>query len=110
MTHAIRNDQLGYAQDAAERPLCPACTFGVLHPYAVTFSFPTINNGLHFTSERVDWLEGWVAVCTGNKEYTKAMKARYEKMNEEYDPDNEITESPPCGFSMALTPKHRNLR
>lgn len=104
------NSQLGWAKDATEQPLCPACIGGHLHPYAVTFGFPTVVNGLHFTSERVDYLEGWVAVCVGNKAYHKAMVEQYAKTDEEYDPDGEIEIKPGCGFSMALTPKTHHWR
>lgn len=106
-TTAVMTDQLGYAQDAGEAPLCPACRGGRLHPYAVMFSFPTVINGLHYTSGRVDWLEGWVAVCVGNEAAEKAMTKRYEAMGEEYDPEGEIATLPPCGFSMPLTPRRR---
>lgn len=104
MTRAIMSSQLGYAKDATEQPLCPACHGGRLHPYSVTFEFPTVINGLHFTSERVDWLEGWVAVCVGNASYRRDIVAQYAKVGETYEPEDEV---PPCGFAMPLTPKRR---
>ena len=104
MTTAVPQDMLGYAKDATEQPLCPACHGGRLHPYAVQFDFPTIVDGLHYTSERADWLEGWVAVCVGNQAAEKATAAQYAKMGETYEPNDLAL---PCGFTMALTPKRR---
>jgi hypothetical protein len=100
-TTAVMTEQLGYAQDATEQPLCPACRDGRLHPYAVTFGFPMVTDGLHFTGERVDYLDGWVAVCVGNEAYERDMAKR---LAEPYEPNEP---SPPCGFSMPLTPHRR---
>lgn len=110
-TTAVKLDQLGYSCDATEQPLCPACNGGRLHPYAVTFTFPMVIRGLHYTSERVDYLEGWVAVCVGNKAAIQATTERlagYVTDDDPYEPEAEV---PPCGFTMNLTPKqHRGIQ
>jgi hypothetical protein len=109
VTTAVSLSQLGYAQDAGEQPLCPACHGGHLHPYHVRFSFPTVIRGLNYGIEPTDWLEGWVAVCVGNKQYQAAIKARFAAVGEQWDADNEIEVAEPCGFSMPLTSGRRAL-
>ncbi len=78
-------------------PLCPACRDGRLHPYRVTFDFgfPGWQN--------TESLDGWVAVCRGNKSYLGRWKELW--------PDIESGEDvvPPCGFSMQMTPTPTRL-
>jgi hypothetical protein len=105
-TTAVNLDLIGY--NDGDQPLCPSCISGRLHPYAVTFSLARAVNGVHHTSERVDWLEGWVAVCVGNRDYRRYQ----EKLAAEYpnEPDWQHIDSlvEPCGFSMPLTPRRRS--
>lgn len=99
-TWAVGLDLLGYKGDATEQPLCPACHGGRLHPYAVSFNFPlAAPTGLFHTHEAVDYLEGWVAICVGNRQYLR-----------DRDPKaTGVPEVPACGFTMSLTP-HRLMR
>lgn len=84
-TRAIPLDLLtavSYGVD--QRPLCPACHGGRLHPYIVNITLSHGPNPVH----GADYLTGWVAVCVGSQD----------------DPmlDEQVE---PCGFSMPMTPR-----
>lgn len=74
------------------KPLCPACIGGRLHPYKVTIS---LSDGIR-PYDNVDYLEGWVAVCRGNRDYWDTL---------EESERGEVSITPPCGFSLPMTPR-----
>lgn len=72
------------------KPLCPACYGGRLHPYKVTISLSDGVKGWDGT----DYLEGWVAVCRGNRDYWDTLEGSER---------GEVSITPPCGFSLPMT-------
>lgn len=74
-------------------PLCPACHGGRLYPYRVTIAVSAVRDyyGAH-------WIEGWIAVCVGNKDYKREWALAFPGDASDED------DVPPCGFSMSMTP------
>jgi hypothetical protein len=76
---------------ASGKALCPACYGGRLHPYKVIIS---LSDGVR-PYDNVDYLEGWVAVCRGSRDYWETL---------EESERGEVSITPPCGFSLPMTP------
>ncbi len=79
------------------QPLCPGCVGGRLHPYKVTFGTNQMLTGMGW--QFTDFLEGFVAVCVGNRDHRRA----WAKRDPEVSSDDLGPEVPACGFSMPLT-------
>lgn len=88
-TRAVPLETLKRANHAIDggQPLCPSCVTGYLHPYKVSI---TVGEG--YSWEGADYLVGWVAVCTGNRETLKHYKG------------SQAQPRPACGFSLPMTP------
>lgn len=87
------------------QPLCPACPHGRLHPFRVTIVLSRADG----TWNGADHLEGWVAVCQGNRDHLQA-RQQYRQAaglpKPALDASVEV-EHPGCGFSM---PMHAHQR
>lgn len=84
-TTAVPSDYLAKAARGGSdgRPLCPACSYGRLHPYKVTIGLQVVHGW-----SGADYLTGWVAVCQGAKAGENFI----------------VADQPPCGFTLPMTP------
>jgi hypothetical protein len=85
------------------QPLCPACSAGRLHPFKVTVVLSRADGAWN----GADYLEGWVAVCQGNRDHLQAQQQIRDRYRDGGG-DSRIlnvaveAEQPPCGFSMPM--------
>lgn len=86
-THAVPSEWLARAAMGGGdgTTLCPACTFGRLHPFKITIGLTVGIDAWH----GANYLEGWVAVCRGAKAGEHFVEV----------------DQASCGFSLPMTPR-----